>query len=139
MKRKKYDVVSMIMHGFFLTSLNLFAILLSFTLFVVFNPSNQLIFQAFTALFLNIALYYMVYFMMKRLGSSLMMIPDLGMLLATIGISLALLPVVFFPLSYLSQGYWISVDNLFVVWPYQLMANGICLIISFFVLKNKKG
>lgn len=75
---------------------------------------------------------------MFNVQKEIMEIDDFFMLATILMISLALLPAIFYPLHYLTQGYWSSFDNLLATWPFQIVVNGLCLIMNYFIFSNRK-
>lgn len=136
--KKANSILRILLHGFFLVSLNLFSIMAAFV-FVQISPiqSDRLI-QGSVALLINVIIYFVVYRLMREVQEEIMRIEDFTMLAIILLTSLALLPAIFYPLHYLTQGYWSSLDNLISTWPFQLLVNGLCLVMNYFIFYRRK-
>ena len=135
---KKTDILRMLLHGFFLVSTNLLSVMAAFVAVKVFSIPTDKIIQGSIALFINVIIYVVVFKIMNGIQKELMSLDNFSMMITVLLISLALLPAVFYPLHYLTQGYWSSFDNLLATWPYQLLVNGICLVLNYFIFPAKK-
>jgi uncharacterized membrane protein YjfL (UPF0719 family) len=130
-------VLGILLHGFFLVSVNLFSLAGAFALLHISSiPSDKLI-QASIALCVNLVVYMIVYSLMKAVQKELIEITDFAMLSTVFLISLALMPVIFYPLHFAARGSWSTFDNLLAIWPFQMLVNGLCLVLNFFVLSRK--
>ena len=128
----------MLLHGFFLVSSNLLSVMAAFVAVKVFSIPTDRIVQGAIALFINVIIYVVVFKIMNGIQKELMSLDNFSLMITVLLISLALLPAVFYPLHYLTQGYWSSFDNLLATWPYQLLVNGICLVLNYFIFSAKK-
>jgi len=99
---------------------------------------EEKIIQSSLALVINIGVYWLVYKIMHGIQEDVMKIDDFSMFAIILLISLALLPAIFYPMHYLTQGYWSSFDNLLTTWPFQLIVNGLCLVLNFFIISTPK-
>ena len=135
---KRFSLLRILLHGFFLISANLFSIMAAFAIIQVVSAGPDKFFQASIALIINVGVYLVVYMLMSGIQKEIMKIDNFSMLGVILLISLALLPAIFYPLHYLTQGYWSSFDNLLATWPFQLIVNGLCLVLNFYILKSKK-
>jgi len=135
---KKTSILRIFLHGFFIVSANLFSIAIAFAIVHISSlPSDRFI-QGAAALVVNLGTYAIVFKMMQGVQRQLMDIDNFFMLSTIFLVSLALLPSVFYPLHYLTQGHWSSFDNLLAIWPFQLLVNGLCLVLNYFVLSKRK-
>lgn len=133
------SLLRILLHGFFLVSANLFSIMLAFVIIQSFLEEPDKIIQSSIALIINLLVYLVVFKLMNGVQKELMRIDNYSMFAIILLISLALLPSVFYPLHFLTQGYWSSVDNLLAMWPYQIIVNGLCLVLNFYILSGKKA
>jgi len=135
--KKSISIVSILLHGFFLVSLNLFSVATAFAIVQLTSLPSEKIIQASIALSVNLIIYIFVFSIMKAIQKELIEIRDFSMLATIFLVALALLPAIFYPLHYVSKGYWSSFDNLLAIWPYQIVVNGLCLVLNFFVLRRR--
>lgn len=135
---KRISILRILLHGFFLVSVNLFSIMVAFTFVQVTSLDTDRLIQGSVALVINTIIYFAVYKLMFNVQKEIMEIDDFFMLATILMISLALLPAIFYPLHYLTQGYWSSFDNLLATWPFQIVVNGLCLIMNYFIFSNRK-
>ncbi len=124
----------MLLHATFLIALNLFSVNAVFILSHVLSIHMGTIVQAISAILFNVAGYYLIFRLMASLGIKVMKIDDFSMLAIILLTSLALLPAIYYPLHYTIQGYWNSFDFFVEFWPYQLIVNGLCVVMNFFIL-----
>jgi len=137
MNRKK-EIIRILLHGFFLVSTNLFSVMAAFVAVKILSiPPDRLV-QSAIALVINVIIYIVVFKVMAGIQKELMSLDNFSMMITVLLISLALLPAVFYPLHYLTQDYWSSFENLLATWPYQLIVNGICLVLNYFIFSIKK-
>lgn len=101
-------------------------------------PSDKLV-QGSIALAINLLIYTLVFKIMNGIQKELMRLENISMMITVLLISLALLPAIFYPLHYLTQGYWSSFDNLLSTWPFQLLLNALCVVLNYFFLSRKKA
>lgn len=94
--------------------------------------------QSAMSLGINLLIYLAIYRLMKAMQSEVMQIDDFSMMTIILISSFALLPAVFYPLHYLIKNEWGSFDNMLKVWPFQLIVNGLCLVINYFILSKRK-
>ncbi|MCK5705690.1 MAG: hypothetical protein KAI29_31290, partial [Cyclobacteriaceae bacterium] len=130
---------SVLLHGVFLVSANMFSAIVSFVVVQVLTLPSDRIIQSSIALIINLGIYFAVYKLMFGVQKEIMKIDNFSMFAILLLISMALLPSIFYPLHFLTQGYWSSVDNLLAIWPYQLIVNGLCLVLNFYILRSKKA
>lgn len=130
-------VLPILLHGFFMISVNLFSAMAAVLFLHLVHLSSTRWMEASIALVINVVVYFGVYKLMKNIEPRILRLDDVLMLLMVLVMSLALLPTVYYPMYYLMHGGWSSLDNLWSIWPYQVMANGICLILNFYVLSAK--
>ena len=131
------SLLRILLHGFFLISANLFSIITAFAIIQFVSTDTDKIIQSFIALIINVGIYIFVFRLMNGIQEEIMKIDDFSMFAIILLVSLALLPAIFYPMHYLTQGYWSSFDNLLATWPYQIVVNGLCLVINFFIMKRK--
>ena len=136
---RRFSLIRILLHGFFLISANLFSIMAAFAIIQLASGGPDKILQASIALVINIGVYLTVFRVMSGIQKEIMKIDNFSMFAVILLISLALLPAVFYPLHYLKQGYWSSFDNLLAAWPFQLIVNGLCLVLNFYILRSKKA
>ena len=132
------DILRILLHAFFLIAVNLFSIVGAFVLIQLSGYESHRITQSVVALVINLLIYLAVYRVMANIQKELMDIDNLSMFIVILLISLALLPSVFYPMHYLTQGRWSSFDNILATWPYQLVVNGLCLTLNYFILSGAK-
>lgn len=134
--KRNGSVLGVLLHGIFLVSLNLFSVMLA----LVFSKTGFLgmeqVFHSVAALIVNIAIYVLVYRIMRGFSTEIMLIENLSAFMVILGISLALLPVIFFPMHYMTHGSAGSFNQLMKVWPYQLIVNGLCLFLNYFIFSK---
>ena len=99
---------------------------------------SEKIIQSSIALLVNTLVYFMVYKLMVGIHSDIMEIDNFSMLSIVLLISLALLPTLFYPIDFLMNGSWGSIDRMINTWPFQLIVNGICLVLNYFLLSKRK-
>ena len=133
------SLLRILLHGFFLVSANLFSIMVAFVIIQFFSSGPDKILQSSIALVINLGVYLVVFKLMNGIQREIMKIDDFSMFAIILLISLALLPSVFYPLHFLMQGNWSSVDNLLATWPYQLIVNGLCLVLNYFIFSRRKS
>lgn len=135
---KKISILRILLHGFFLVSANLFSVAIAFVVVQISSLPSDPIIQGSVALLVNLIVYILVYKIMIGVQKSIMQIDDFSMLSTIFLVSLALLPAVFYPLHFITQGNWSSFDNLLAIWPFQMIVNGLCLILNYFIISKKK-
>jgi hypothetical protein len=135
---KRSSLLRILLHGFFLISANLFSVMVAFVIVRVALLNEEKIVQSSLALVINIGIYWLVYKVMSRIQDDFMRIDNFSMFAIILLVSLALLPAIFYPMHYLTQGYWSSFDNLLATWPFQLIVNGLCLVMNYFLLRSEK-
>ncbi len=118
------------MHGFFLVALNLFSIVFSIIVFRSVSFTEGGLVHGASLVMINLVIYLLVLWLMRGLHSDIMDVDDFSMLAGILVISLALLPVFYHPLYYLIKGYWSSLDNLIMVWSFQIVVNGLSLLLN---------
>jgi hypothetical protein len=136
---KRFSLLRILLHGFFLISANLFSIMAAFVIVQVASAGPDKILQASIALIINVGVYVTVFKLMRGTQQEIMKIDNFSMFAVILLISLALLPAVFYPIHYLTQGYWSSFDNLLATWPFQLIVNGLCLVLNLYILRSKNA
>lgn len=134
---KRLSIFRILLHGFFLISVNLFSMIAAFAIIQFVSTDTDKIIQSFIALIINVGIYIFVFRLMNGIQEEIMKIDDFSMFAIILLVSLALLPAIFYPMHYLTQGNWSSFDNLLATWPYQVVVNGLCLVINFFIMKRK--
>ena len=135
--KKSTAILGILLHGFFLVSVNLFSLAVAFAVVQITSlPPNKLLHSGI-ALSVNLIIYYVVYQVMKQVQKELIVIEDFAMFATIFLISLALMPAVFYPLHYATSGNWSTFDNLLAIWPFQMLVNGLCLIFNFYILSKK--
>jgi hypothetical protein len=137
--REKSSVLRILLHGFFLISTNLFSAMAAFALLETLAIDADKILQSFIALIINIGVYLAVYKLIGRVQKDVMKIDNFSMFAIILMVSLALLPSIFYPMHYLTRGEWSSFDNLLMIWPFQIIVNGICLVLNFFIFHKQRS
>ena len=94
--------------------------------------------QLSLALFVDVSIYYLVFRLMFGIQKEVMQIDDFTMLVIILICSLALFPIVFYPLNYLTQTEWSSFDEILKFWPFHLLATGICLLLNYFIITKSR-
>lgn len=89
--------------------------------------------QSAVAMLVNFTIYTLVYWMMRGIEKEIIHINDFSMLAIILISSLALFPVVFYPIHFMIKGYWSSFENILAIWPFQLFVNGLCLVANYFI------
>jgi len=135
---KLSSLLRILLHGFFLISTNLFSIIAAFAIVQLASIDPDKLLQSSIALIINIGVYLLVFKMMHSVQEEIMKIDNFSMFAIILLISLALLPSVFYPLHFLTQGYWSSFDNLPATWPFQLIVNGLCLVLNYYIFSGSK-
>lgn len=120
-----------------MVSVNLFSIMVAFAIVIVFSLSDNKIVQATLALILNLIVYLAIYNLMCRVESTIMKVDNWSMLMSILMVSLAMLPVVYYPVYYFTHGGWSSFDNLMTTWPFQVIVNSLCLVLNFFIVGKR--
>ncbi len=131
---KRSSLLPILLHGFFLVSVNLFSVMVAFVIIMGFSSGDDKIVHASLALILNVIVYLAVYSLMNQVEPAIMKINNWSMLMAILMVSLAILPIVYYPVFYFIHGDWSPFDNLMAIWPYQVIVNGLCLVLNFFVV-----
>ena len=134
--REQSSVLRILLHGFFLISTNLFSAMTAFALVQILAIDADRILQSTIALFINIGVYLAVYKLISRIQKDVMKIDNFSMFAIILLVSLALLPSIFYPMHYLTRGEWSSFNNLLMIWPFQIIVNGICLVFNFFIFRK---
>lgn len=134
--KTRSSLLRILLHAFFLISANLFSVMAAFAIVQIIAIDAEKILQSSIALIINIGVYLAVYKLMNGIQKEVMKIDNFSMFAIILLVSLALLPSVFYPMHYLTQGKWSSFDNLIVTLPFQLIVNGICLVINYFMLRK---
>ena len=130
------SVLSIILHSFFVVATNLFSIGIAFAATQFTSLSSGRIGQAVMALVINLVIYVLVFKIMRVVQKELIEINEVAKLSTVFLVSLALLPAIFYPMYFLTQGYWSSFENVQAIWPYQMVANGLCLLTNYFIVKR---
>ena len=99
--------------------------------------ANEMI-QSGIALIVNLLIYFLIYKLINGIQAEVMKIDDLSMMVIILLTSMALFPAVFFPLHYLTKNEWSTFDNILRIWPFQLIVNGLCLVMNYFVISKRK-
>lgn len=136
--KKKISILRILLHGFFLVSANLFSVAIAFVVVQISSLPSDRIIQGSIALLVNLIVYVIVYKIMNGVQKSIMEVDDFSMLSTVFLVSLALLPAVFYPLHFITQGNWSSFENLLAIWPFQMIVNGLCLILNYFIFSKRK-
>ncbi len=137
--KNKTSVIIILLHGFFLIAANLFSIMAAFTIIQVAGFDGDKLIQGTLALFVNIIIYFLVFKLMAGIQKEIMQLNTIAMGILILMVSMALLPLVFYPMHYLTNGNWSSIDNLMTIWPFQVIVNGLCLVLIYFVLSERKS
>ena len=127
-------ILRILLHSFFLISSNLFSVIAAFAIMQVSGLEDNKLVQGSIALVDNVLIDFLVYRLMSVVQKELMQLDGTSMLVAVAMISLALMPAVFYPMHFLIRGEWSTFDNLLAIWPFQLIINGFCLVLNYFVL-----
>jgi hypothetical protein len=132
-------ILRILLHGFFLISVNLFSVMAAVVLMRAFSiPSNGIL-QSGIVLAVDLGIYILIYKVMNAVQKEVMRIDDISMLVVILLTSLALFPAVFYPIHYVTKGYWNSFENILAIWPFQLMVNGICLVMNYFIITKSRS
>lgn len=137
--KKQSSLLRILLHGLFLISANLFSVMAAFAIVQVSGIDVDKIVQSSIALIVNVGIYLAVFKLMDGVQKDVMRIDNFSMFAIILLISLALLPSIFYPMHYLTRGVWSSFDNLLVTWPFQLIVNGLCLVINYFIFSKQKS
>ena len=137
--KERSSILRILLHAFFLIAANLFSVMTAFAMVQIFVADADKFLQSSIALIVNVGVYMAVYMLMNRIQSDIMKIENFSMFAIILLISLALLPSIFYPMYYLIQGKWSSFDNLLVTWPFQLVVNGICLVINYYIIGKRSS
>lgn len=136
--KNRLEILSVLLHGVFLVSANMFSAIVSFVVVQGLTLPSDRIIQSSIALIINLGIYFAVYKLMFGVQKEIMKIDGFSMFAILLLISLALLPAIFHPFYYLTHGHWSSLDNLFTIWPFQLIVNGLCLVLNYYILSKQK-
>jgi len=129
--------IRIVLHGFFLISLNLFALVSAVIIMIFVGIQQGEWFQAGIALIVDLGLYYLVFKLMAGIQKTVMQIDDFTMLAIILMASLALFPSIFYPLQYLMKGEWVNFSKILEIWPFQFIVNGLCLVFNYFFYDSK--
>ena len=132
------SIIRILLHSLFLISLNLFSTILALLVSHLFAVEFDHFWQSFLTYIINLSLYIIIYRIMKSIQEEVMKIDDRSMLVIILLASLAFMPFVYFPLNFMIKGYWVELQQIYAIWPYQFAVNAVCLIMNFFVLTKKK-
>ncbi len=136
--KDRSSIPKILLHGFFLVSTNLFSIIAAVVIVELAAIESNKLIQSSIALIINIILYLIVFKLMNGIQKDIMKIDNFSMFAIILIISMALLPSVFYPMHFLTHGAWGNIDNLIATWPYQLIVNGFCLILNYFIIGGTK-
>jgi hypothetical protein len=136
--QKQTAILRILLHAFFLISVNLFSVTMAVLILHLMKIDSNEMVQSGISLGINLLIYLAIDRLMKAMQSEVMKIDDFAMMTIVLLSSLALLPAVFYPLHFLIKNEWSSFDNVLKVWPFQLIVNGLCLVINFFILSKRK-
>ena len=129
--------IRIVLHGFFLISLNLFALISAVIIMIFVGIQQGELFQSGIALIVDLGLYYLIFRLMEGIQKTVMQIDDLTMLAIILMASLALFPTIFYPLQYIMKGEWVNFNKILEIWPFQFIVNGLCLVANFFFSNSK--
>lgn len=132
----RLSIFSILLHGFFIVAANLFSIAIAFALIQIASLSAGKLMQSLIALSINIVIYIGVFKIMRAVQRELIEINDIAKMTTVYLISLAMLPAAFYPMYFLTQGHWSTFENVLAVWPFQIVANGICLLLNYSIVKK---
>ena len=138
MNKKQNSLLRIVLHGFFLVSLNLFSVMMAIIIMQISAIGHEKIIQSSIALVINVGVYLLVYKLMNGIQYEIMGIDNFSMLITILLTSLALLPILYYPVDFLMSGSWSSTHKLMTTWPYQLIANGLSLISNFFIFSKSR-
>lgn len=131
------DWLKILLHGMFLTVLDLCAVVFSAVLLMIIGiNASGIVYQMVVAIAVGLLLYFAIYYFIRSGGYDIMQLEDLKMLVVVLVISMALLPAIYYPLHYVTHGYWSSFHSMLVNWPFQFMVNSICLAGNFYFIKS---
>ncbi len=128
----------MLLHGFFLISLNLFSVMAAVVILHFAKANSGELLQSVVALVVNFGVYSLVFRIMHGIQKDVMHIRDFSMLAIILISSLALFPAVFYPIHFMVKGHWSSFDNIMAIWSFQVFVNGICLVANYFIFGRIK-
>ncbi len=138
MMKENSAILRILLHAFFLISVNLFSIMVAVVGMYFLKNGNQELLQTAIALFINLGIYLLVFKLMSGMQSQVMLIDNIMMMIIILMSSLALFPAVFYPLNYLIRNEWSTFDNILEFWPFQLFTNGICLLMNYFIIAKSR-
>lgn len=131
--------VRIVLHSFFLISLNLFSVMAAVLFLHFVGEKSDEFWQTIAASLINLGLYVIIFKLMYGIQKEVMKIDDFSMLSIILISSLALFPAVFYPLHFLTKGYWNTFDNILEFWPFQLIVNALCLVLNHYFLSKSKS
>ncbi len=118
------------LHALFLGMVNLFSILAGFGLYALFKPVNQILVQLPAALFLTLAIYLLFSALLPRLNWPEIMLRGRAEFVWVFASALLVMPLIFYPLHYLTQGYLAHFSNVLSTWAFQIPANALALFLA---------
>lgn len=126
-----------VLHGFFLISLNLFALMSAVIIMIIWGIQQGEWLRSVLALSVDLGIYILVFKVMAGIEKSLMQIDDFNMFAFILIASLALFPTIYYPMQYMIKGEWVNFNQILEIWPFQLIVNGLCLIVNYFFIDWK--
>jgi hypothetical protein len=126
-----------VLHGFFLISLNLFALMSAVIIMIIGGIQQGEWLRSVLALSVDLGIYILVFKVMAGIEKSLMQIDDFNMFAFILIASLALFPTIYYPMQYMIKGEWVNFNQILEIWPFQLIVNGLCLIVNYFFIDWK--
>ena len=131
-------IIWIIIHGLVLAVVNLSSILIGYIVYYFSGDFEQILIQAPVAFLSSILIFLLWVIIIKRIK------PDNSIPLGIISyvlifiLSLAWVPVIFYPLHFFTQHYVSSINNILWVWVFQLPTNIIIIVITYFILRQSK-
>jgi hypothetical protein len=131
-------IIRTLLHAFFIISLNIFSMAGGMVIIHLLEADAGNYVQPAIVVVLNLLIYWAVFRFMHGIEPKIMHLPDfstMGIILLT---SLALLPIIFYPLYFfLVKNQWSPLNNLLSIWPYMLILNALCILMNRFLLSAK--
>ena len=125
-------MIRIVLHAVFLIALNLFSLISGVIITVFISSFQNEMAQSGIALICNVIFYFLIFKFMMGIEKEVMHIDNLLMLVVMLVSSIVLFPVVFIPLQYMISGAWQSLEIAMNIWPFLLIANGLCLFLNYY-------
>ena len=126
--------VPVVVNSLFLCGVNFFFIVAGFVAYSVLHPASQLALQLPIAVVGSVLGF--VFFDHHCRAKNSLHLRNAQEQLAAYSAAFLWFPLVFVPIHYFTQGYLTALSNVYAVWIFQALTNGVALLL---VQSNKRG